>query len=126
MTKETPGTVMMAPRKPIADSANAAAATRPITVGLSSAKLFSPPGRSAVMTTPKVAIRIAITFSVVRWSPRKTKPKTAVWIASVFRYAVVTTKERSFIATSIMPVAMIWLSAPSNSHGQKAAAGHGT
>src|SRR3954462_15525931 len=53
------------------------------------------------------------------------KPKIAVWIASVFRYAVVTTKERSFIATSIIPVATIWLSAPSKSHGQNAAAGHG-
>src|SRR6476619_3101715 len=54
------------------------------------------------------------------------KPKIAVWIASVFRYAVVTTNERSFIASSIRPVATIWLSAPSNSHGQKAAVGHGT
>src|ERR1700754_2290702 len=53
-------------------------------------------------------------------------PKIAVWIASVFRYAVVTTKDRSFIATSIMPVAMIWLSAPSISHGQNAAVGTGT
>ncbi len=41
-------------------------------------------------------------------------------------YAVVTTKERSFIATSINPVATIWLSAPSSSHGQNAAFGHGT
>jgi hypothetical protein len=103
-----------------------AAATSPVTVGLSSAKLFSPPGRSAVITTPMVAIMIAITFSAVRWSPRKMKPKIAVWIASVFRYAVVTTKERSFMASSIMPVAMIWLSAPSSSHGQNAAVGHGT
>src|SRR6476620_9045139 len=54
------------------------------------------------------------------------KPKIAVWIASVFRYAVVTTNERSFIANSIKPVATIWLSAPSNSHGQNDAAGHGT
>src|SRR4029079_8495039 len=54
------------------------------------------------------------------------KPKIAVWIASVFRYAVVTTHERSFIASSIKPVATIWLSAPSNSHGQNAAVGHGT
>ena len=54
------------------------------------------------------------------------KPKIAVWIASVFRYAVVTTKERSFIASSIMPVATIWLSAPSSSHGQNTGAGHGT
>ena len=54
------------------------------------------------------------------------KPKIAVWIASVFRYAVVTTKERSFIASSIRPVATIWLSAPSSSHGQNAAVGHGT
>ena len=54
---------MIAPRKPTADSANAAAATRPVTVGFSSAKPFSPPGRSAVMTTPMVAIRIATTFS---------------------------------------------------------------
>src|SRR6478735_7315185 len=54
------------------------------------------------------------------------KPKIAVWIASVFRYAVVTTNERSFIASSINPVATIWLGAPSNSHGQKAAVGHGT
>src|SRR5580765_4879028 len=53
------------------------------------------------------------------------KPKIAVWIASVFRYAVVTTNERSFIASSIMPVPTIWLSAPSNSHGQNAAVGHG-
>src|SRR5689334_6936751 len=30
------------------------------------------------------------------------------------------------MATSIMPVAMIWLSAPSNSHGQNDAVGHGT
>src|SRR6185436_12488500 len=53
------------------------------------------------------------------------KPKIAVWIASVFRYAVVTTNERSFIASSIKPVARIWLSAPSSSHGQKhAVAGH--
>ena len=57
---------MMAPRKPTADSANAAAATRPMSVGFRSAKFFSPPGRSAVMTTPTVAIRIAITFSAVR------------------------------------------------------------
>ena len=41
-------------------------------------------------------------------------------------YAVVTTKERSFIASSIKPVAAIWLSAPSSSHGQNDAAGHGT
>src|SRR6201986_2595104 len=54
------------------------------------------------------------------------KPNIAVWIASVFRYAVVTTKERSFIATSILPVAMIWLSAPSRSHGQNDAVGQGT
>src|SRR6476661_3543100 len=54
------------------------------------------------------------------------KPKIAVWIASVFRYAVVTTNELSFIANSIKPVATIWLSAPSNSHGQNDAAGHGT
>ena len=39
---------------------------------------------------------------------------------------MVTTKERSFIASSIKPVATIWLSAPSSSHGQNAAAGHGT
>src|SRR6202049_1801215 len=95
-------------------------------VGFNSAKFFSPPGRSAVMTTPMVAIRIAITFSMVRWSPRKTKPKIAVWIASVFRYAVVTTNERSFMASSIRPVARIWLSAPSSSHGQNGAVGHGT
>src|SRR5260370_18040771 len=30
------------------------------------------------------------------------------------------------MATSISPVARIWLSAPSNSHGQNAAVGHGT
>ena len=30
------------------------------------------------------------------------------------------------MASSIMPVAMIWLSAPSSSHGQNAAVGHGT
>src|ERR1700749_17286 len=54
------------------------------------------------------------------------KPNIAVWIASVFRYAVVTTKERSFIATSILPVATIWLTAPTKSHGQNAAAGHGS
>src|ERR1700754_1682895 len=54
------------------------------------------------------------------------KPKIAVWIASVFRYAVVTTKERSFIASSIMPVPAIWERAPSSSHGQNAAVGHGT
>ena len=53
------------------------------------------------------------------------KPKIAVWIASVFRYAVVTTNERSFIASSIRPVATIWLSAPSSSHGQNTAVGHG-
>src|SRR6266850_6238623 len=53
------------------------------------------------------------------------KPKIAVWIASVFRYAVVTTNERSFMATSIIPVATIWLSAPSRSHGQNDAVGHG-
>src|SRR5207253_4103114 len=81
---------------------------------------------NAVMTTPTVAMTIASTFSQVRWSPRKTKPKIAVWIASVLIYAVVTTKERSFIATSIKPVATIWLSAPSSSHGQNAAVGHGT
>src|SRR5512134_964854 len=52
------------------------------------------------------------------------KPKIAVWIASVLIYAVVTTKERSFIASSIRPVATIWLSAPSNSHGQNTAVGH--
>src|ERR1700682_1833092 len=46
-------------------------------------------------------------------------------MASVFRYAVVTTKERSFIASSISPVATIWLSAPSSSQGQNAAVGHG-
>ena len=57
---------MIAPRKPIADSAKAAAATRPMMVGFNSAKLFSEPGRNAVMTTPMVAIRIAITFSTVR------------------------------------------------------------
>src|SRR5206468_12759090 len=62
VTKETPWTLMMAPRKPTAESANAAAATKPVTVGFSSAKLLSPPGRSAVITTPMVAIRIAITF----------------------------------------------------------------
>src|SRR4029079_8228136 len=53
------------------------------------------------------------------------KPKIAVWIASVFRYAVVTTNERSFIASSIRPVATIWLSAPSSSHGQNSAVGRG-
>src|SRR3954465_1620423 len=53
------------------------------------------------------------------------KPKIAVWIASVLIYAVVTTKERSFIASSIRPVPTIWLSAPSSSHGQNAAVGHG-
>ncbi len=35
-------------------------------VGFNSAKLFSEFGRSAVMTTPMVAIRIATTFSAVR------------------------------------------------------------
>src|SRR5712672_4117122 len=63
---------------------------------------------------------------MVRGTPRKTKPKIAVWIASVFRYAVVTTNERSFIASSISPVATIWLSAPSNSHGQNTDVGHGS
>src|SRR5215213_10452700 len=53
------------------------------------------------------------------------KPKIAVWIASVLRYAVVTTNERSFIASSIRPVATIWLSAPSSSHSQNTAVGHG-
>ena len=53
------------------------------------------------------------------------KPKIAVWIASVLIYAVVTTKERSFIASSIRPVATIWLSAPSSSHSQNTAVGHG-
>ena len=76
---------MIAPRKPTADSANAAAATSPIIVGFNSAKPFSPPGRRAVMITPTVAIRMAATFSQVRWSLRKIKPKIAVWIASVFR-----------------------------------------
>ena len=33
--------------------------------------------------TQIVAITIAITFETVRSSPRKTKPKIAVWIASV-------------------------------------------
>src|SRR5882757_8839310 len=116
---------MTAPRKPTADSANAAAAASPSSVGFKSAKPFSEPGRSAAITTPAVAIRIAITFSTVKWSLRKMNPKIAVWIASVFRYAVVTTNERSFIASSIMPVPTIWLSAPSNSHGRHAVAGHG-
>ena len=35
-------------------------------VGFNSAKPFSPPGRSAVMTTPTVAIMIASTFSSVK------------------------------------------------------------
>ena len=30
------------------------------------------------------------------------------------------------MATSISPVAMIWLSAPSSSHGQNTGVGHGT
>ncbi len=38
---------------------------------------------------------------------------------------MVTTKERSFIASNISPVATIWLSAPSNSHGQNEGVGHG-
>src|SRR6516162_7716915 len=38
---------------------------------------------------------------------------------------MVTTKERSFIASSISPVATIWQSAPSKSHGQNAGVGHG-
>src|ERR1700678_4130704 len=38
---------------------------------------------------------------------------------------MVTTKERSFIATSISPVATIWQSAPSRSQGQNAGDGHG-
>src|SRR4030095_875261 len=54
------------------------------------------------------------------------KPKIAVWIASVLIYAVVTTNERSFMASSIRPVATIWLSAQSNSHGKNTAVGHGT
>lgn len=53
----------MAPRKPTADNAKAAAATSPVMVGFSSAKLFSPPDLSAVMTTPIVAMTIASTFS---------------------------------------------------------------
>jgi hypothetical protein len=85
VTKETPGTTMTAPRKPTADSAKAAAAARPSSVGFRSAKPFSEPRRSAAMTTPAVAIRIAITFSTVKWSLRKMNPKIAVWIASVFR-----------------------------------------
>ena len=84
MTNETPGTAMIAPRKLTAEIANTAAAPRPSTVGRRSAKLFCPPGLSAVTTTPTVAITIAITLADVRWSPRKTKPKIAVWIASVF------------------------------------------
>ena len=39
---------------------------------------------------------------------------------------MVTTKERSFIAASISPVAAICDSAPSSSHGQNAGSGHGT
>ena len=52
--------------KPTVIGLVAAAATRPMMVGLTSANPFSPPGRSAVTTTPTVAIRIAMTFSQVR------------------------------------------------------------
>ncbi len=55
VTNDTPGTLMMAPRKPTADSAKTAAATSPMIVGFSSAKPFSPPGLSAVTTTPTVS-----------------------------------------------------------------------
>ena len=71
----------MAPRKPMAESANMPPEASPMSVGLMPPTM--PPGLVDMMTTPAVATTIAVIIGQVRRSPRKTRPKTATWIGSV-------------------------------------------
>ena len=65
----------MPPRNPIAESANIPPEARPISVGFTPPTM--PPGLVDMITTPAVAIRMAIIIGQVSTSPRKTRPNTA-------------------------------------------------
>ena len=65
----------MPPRNPIADSANMPPDARPMSVGFMPPTI--PPGLVDMISTPAVAIRMAIIIGQVSMSPRKTRPKTA-------------------------------------------------
>ena len=71
----------MAPRKPIAESANMPPEASPNRVGLMPPTM--PPGLVDMITTPAVATRIAVIIGQVTASPRKMRPKIATWIGSV-------------------------------------------
>ena len=71
----------MAPRKPIAESANMPPEASPISVGRMPP---TPPGIFVDMiTTPEVATMMAVIIGTVSVSPRNNRPKTATWIGSV-------------------------------------------
>src|SRR5215211_946728 len=112
----------MAPRKPVAERPNSAPAARPRSVAL------PPPvasGRTDMTMTPTVAIRMAIAIGNVTTSPSSTNPNSATWTGSVLMYAMVTMKERSFMAASMRAVAAICVSAPSTTQGQNIQPGRG-
>ncbi len=92
-------------------------------------KPFSPPGRSAVMTTPTVAIMIAITFSTVKDTiaeENEAEDRGLDRLGSS-EYAVVTTNEAIVHRQQHQGRSRrSGVSAPSSSHGQKPAVGHGT
>ena len=71
----------MAPRKPIAESANMPPEASPISVGL--IPPIMPPGFVDMITTPEVATMMAVIIGTVTVSPRNRRPKTATWIGSV-------------------------------------------
>ena len=108
----------------MAESANMPPEASPISVGLTPPPM--PPGLNDITMTPAVATKIDVIIGHVTASPRKIRPKIATWIGSVFRYAMVTTNERSFMATSISAVAATWAKAPSITHGQKLQPGRGS
>ena len=65
----------MPPRKPIAESANIPPDATPMSVGRRPP--IMPPGLVDMITTPAVAMRIAMIIGQVSMSPRNTRPNTA-------------------------------------------------
>ena len=108
----------------MAEMANIPPEARPNRAGRTP-PVASMPVRSEISTTPAVAMRMAATMPGERGSCRKRRPSTATNSGSVFRYATVTTKERSVIVISISAVPPIWVSAPHTTQTQNIGSGCG-
>src|SRR5690606_27909499 len=106
-TKLSASSAMMPPRKPTAARANIAPEAIPNAADCQESVAATLRCGQDIMTTPTVAMRMAVTRPSESWSQRNASPQTATCTGSVLDRVIVTTNDRSRMAASSKAVPQI-------------------